>query len=122
MSAANGVFAVVCCGPPNAPHDRQVILEYTRFGDDWHLMPPPGMARLALAGAPVEHQVHWPVHGDQIRLRCRDRACRFDEKRRLDRSYGETFPPFSVVFDGFSAAGKWEISARALVAHVWPSS
>ena len=114
------VVAVVCYGPPGGPHDRHVIREYLRVaGEGWRILPPLGMARIALTGAPLDYKVDWPAHGDRIELRCRH--CRYHEKRRLDRGYGRTFPPFSAVFDTVAAAGKREISARLLVAVVdWP--
>lgn len=118
MSAHDGTIAVVCTGPPNAPHDREIIREYSRHHDGWRILPPPGMARMALAGGPVDYDVDWEKHGDRIELRCR--RCRFHEKRRLDRTYGTTLPPFSEVFDKLAAAEVWEISARRLVALVWP--
>lgn len=109
---------MVCYGPPDTPHERHIIREYTRQHDGWRIAPPAGLARLTLEGAPVEHKIEWAKHGDQIELRCRH--CRFDEKRRLDRVYGETYPPFSAVFDALAAAGVWEISARGLAGQVWP--
>lgn len=114
-------ITVVCCGPASNPHPRRELLSYHLTVDDdgphWWLLPPGGIARMALDGAPTVHKVDWPTHGNRIRLRCTD--CKFDEKRTLDRRYRREFPPFSTVFDKLREAGVSEISARGLAATAW---
>ena len=105
---------VVCEGPKGGPHPRRLIRSYMRMPwepPEWHLLPP-GIRPLELL-----HAEDWPVHGHLIRLRCP--VCRFDEKRRLDRDYGNDYPPFSAVFEKLRNAGVREISVWALVGLVW---
>ena len=108
---------VVCEGPPDMPHPRRVIRCYVRLPDvepaEWHWLPTDRRPLDALDAG------DWPVHGQRIRLRCRD--CRLDEKHRLDRDYGRDYPPFSAAFEKLRANGVREIGARALVGLVWPT-
>lgn len=101
---------VVCVGPPDAPHPRQMIRRYTRLtASEWVLMPP--------LGVDIDMMDDRPVHGDKIQFRCRD--CKFNAERRLDRYYGEDYPPLSMVFEKWWAAGQSEITARGLVSQLW---
>jgi hypothetical protein len=108
---------VVCDGPPDMSHQRTVIRRYVRLPvepPEWWWLPATDRRPLDALDAG-----DWPVHGQRIRLRCRD--CRLDEKRRLDRDYGRDYPPFSAVFEKLRANGVQEVSVQALVRRVWPT-
>ncbi len=104
-------IAVVCEGPPDAPHAQRVLRRYGRAPrhPKWHLMPPPrAMDELDAVGfEPV-----WPRYGSAIQWRCRD--CRLDIKRRLDHRYDYEYPPLSKVLERLRDNEIGEITARAL--------
>jgi hypothetical protein len=119
---------VFCEGTSDAPHPRREVAKYYWEGGgyyhpdrDGRWLKQPTTTAVWVDGSWEENEN--AVHGSAIRLRCKD--CGDNEKRRLDRSYGPEFPPFSAVFDVLGEHGINEISVRALVDRVqWdaPSS
>jgi hypothetical protein len=114
-------MAVNCGGPVDKPHPPDPVRVcggggwYQRFTPgEWTLLP----RGIYMSNSDIKPDDR-PTHGSQIRLTCR--TCSLDERRNLDREYGDSFPPFSEVFEKLCAAGQDAISAQALVRLVWPS-